>query len=102
MDGVLARAVKSNPFLTPLTEPPQPWTGVLTGGLPPGHWARVPLIREHHRSIEEAARKAIGTGRMQPALDAINTLQSVSFTINRPIFDFFFIWPRRPPPLFPI
>ena len=91
MDGVLARAVKSNPFLTPLTEPPQPWTGVLTGGLPPGHWARVPLIREHHRSIEEAARKAIGTGRMQPALDAINTLQSVPFTINKPIFDFLYL-----------
>ena len=88
MDDVLVRAVRSNPFLTPLTEPPQPWTGVRKGGLPAGHWACVPLIREHHRSIEDAARKAIGTGRMQPVLDAINILQSVPFTINLPVLDF--------------
>ena len=99
MDDVTARAVRSNPFLTPLTEPPQPWTGVLDGGLPPGHWARVPLIREHHRSIEDAARKAISTGRMQPALDAINTLQSVPFIINEPVLDFLFR--RLRPMLFP-
>ena len=90
MDDVLERAVRGNPFLTPLTEPPQPWTGVRKGGLPAGHWASVPLIREHNRSIEEAARKAIGTGRMQPVLDAINTLQSVPFTINLPVLDFLF------------
>jgi DNA-directed RNA polymerase len=90
MDDVLVRAVRGNPFLTPLTVPPQPWTGIRKGGLPAGHWACVPLIREHHRSIEEAARKAIGTGRMQPALDAINTLQSVPFTINEPVLDFLF------------
>ena len=58
MDDVLVRAVRGNPFLTPFTVPPQPWTGIRKGGLPVGHWACVPLIREHHRSIEEAARKA--------------------------------------------
>ena len=88
MDEALARAVRSNPFLSPLAEPPEPWSQVRTGGLPPDHWARVPLIREHGRSIEEAARKAIGTGRMQPVLDAINSLQRVPFTINLPVLDF--------------
>jgi hypothetical protein len=61
MDDVLARAVQRNPFLSPLTEPPVPWTQVRKGGLPPDHWAGIPLIREHHSSIEEAARKAIAS-----------------------------------------
>jgi hypothetical protein len=70
VDEVLARAIRASPFLSPLTEPPEPWTGVRSGGLPAGHWTKIPLIREHHRSIEEAAKKAIGTGKMQPVLDA--------------------------------
>jgi DNA-directed RNA polymerase len=88
MDDVLVRAVRSNPLLSPLTAPPVPWTQVGRGGLPADHWARVPLIREHHGSITEAARKAIGTGRMQPVLDAVNYLQSVAFCINKPVLDF--------------
>ena len=63
LDDVLVRAITSNPLLTPPATPPQPWTQVRAGGLPPGHWAQPPLIRDHHASIENAARKAIGTGR---------------------------------------
>jgi hypothetical protein len=75
MDDVLARAVQRNPFLSPLTEPPVPWTQVRTGCLPKDHWARISLIRDHGEAIENAACKAIGTGRMQRVLDAINALQ---------------------------
>jgi DNA-directed RNA polymerase len=39
-------------------------------------------------SIEDAARKAIGTGKMQRVLNAINVLQAVPFTINLPILDY--------------
>ena len=45
-------------------------------------------IREHHPSIEEAARKAIGTGKMRPLLDALNALQRVAFAINDPVLDY--------------
>jgi hypothetical protein len=79
MDDVLDRAVRANPLLTPLTTPPDDWTGVRKGGLPAGHWANVPLIREHHRSIENAAREAISTRQMDRVLDATNTLQRVPF-----------------------
>jgi DNA-directed RNA polymerase len=85
---VLERGVKANPLLSPLLTPPEPWTQVRRGGLPADHWANVPLIREHHPSIEEAARKAIGTGKMQPLLDALNALQRVAFTINEPVLDY--------------
>jgi DNA-directed RNA polymerase, mitochondrial len=68
--------------------PPEPWTQVYRGGLPKDHWARVSLIRECHFSIENAAIKAISTGRMQRVLDAINALQQVPFTINKPVLEF--------------
>jgi DNA-directed RNA polymerase, mitochondrial len=87
MDDVLARAVKANPLLTPLTEPPVPWTQVHKGGLPADHWAKVPLI-ERHRSIENAVRKAISTRQMDRVLDAINALQRVPFVINEPLLEF--------------
>ena len=86
--GVIARGVAANPLLSPLSTPPVPWTQVRSGGLPVGHWANVPLIRDHHRSIEHAARKAIGDGRMNRLLDAINTLQQVPFAINEPVLEF--------------
>ena len=98
LDEELLRAIKANPLLVPSADPPQPWTQVRTGGLPVGHWAQVPLIRDHHRSIENAARKAIGTGRMQPVLDAINALQSVAFSINLPVLHFLRRMERPPLP----
>src|SRR5262249_15630231 len=99
VDGFLNEVIRSgaenNPLLSPLASEPEPWTQVRRGGLPADHWARVPLIREHHASIEAAARKAIGTGRMQPVLDTVNALQRVPFTINVPVLDFML---RSPPP----
>jgi hypothetical protein len=85
MDAVLDRAVASNPLFSPLNAPPLDWTQVRKGGLPADHWAKVPLIIQHHASIENAARKAIRTGRMRWVLDAINALQNVAFTINQPV-----------------
>ena len=86
-DDALAEAVKNNALLSPLLEPPRPWTQVSKGALPPDHWARVTLIRGH-RASQDAARKAISDGRMSKVLDAINALQAVPFTINRTILDF--------------
>ena len=88
MDEVLDRAVVNNPLLSPLTTQPPDWTQVRKGGLPADHWAKVPLIIERHASIENAARKAIRTGRMRRVLEAVNALQRVPFTINEPVRDF--------------
>ena len=88
MDAVIERAVRTNPYLSPLTEPPPPWTQIYRGGLPADHWARVPLIRERHRTIEAAVRNAIGRRRMDQVLDAVNYLQSIPFVINKPVLDF--------------
>ena len=101
LTDVLVRAVIANPLLTPSATPPQAWTGVRKGILSADHWAQPPLIRDHHASIENAARKAIGTGRMKPLLDAIHALQTVPFTINMPVLHFLRRMERPPLPLPP-
>jgi DNA-directed RNA polymerase len=88
MDEALARAVKNNPLLSPLTAPPPDWTQIGTGGLPADHWAKVSLVREHHPSIDNAVRYAIGKRQMVRVLEAIIALQRVPFTINVPVLDF--------------
>jgi DNA-directed RNA polymerase len=88
VSAFLARHIRNNPWLSPFATPPEPWTGIRKGLLPPDHWACVPFIRQHHPSIEVAARKAIGTGQMQKVLDAVNALQAVAYTINKPVLDF--------------
>jgi DNA-directed RNA polymerase, mitochondrial len=88
MNEAIIRAYKSNPYLSPFATPPEPWTQVRKGVLPVDHWAHVPLIREHHHTIEDAARYAIGRGQMQRVLDAINSLQAVAYTINEPVLNF--------------
>src|SRR5262249_13591567 len=51
-------------------------------------WATEPLIRPHHPSIERAVRHAIGAGKMQRVLDALNALQKVPYTINEHVLEF--------------
>jgi hypothetical protein len=100
LDKALVQTIISHPLLSPLPEPPEPWTGVRKGGLPADHWAKVSLVREHHKSIEDTARKAIGTGRMKRLLDSINALQAIPFAINIPVLHFMrgLSAPPVPPP----
>jgi DNA-directed RNA polymerase, mitochondrial len=88
LTGIIERAGKSNPYLLPLATPPEPWTQYWKGGLPAGHWARVPPVQERHPSIEKAVRDAIREGRMKGVLDAVNSLQAAPFIINQPVLDF--------------
>jgi len=89
MQDVFAHDIRNNPLLSPLDEPPEPWTQVRKGGLPPDHWAAGrPFVREHQRSIEKVIRDTIGKRRMQRVLDAVNSLQRVPFIINEPLLKF--------------
>jgi DNA-directed RNA polymerase len=86
LNEVIERDTRRNGLVWPTNEPPVPWTQVRAGGLPSNHWARVPLVKR--RLIENVWRKSIGTGQMQPVLDALNHLQSPAFVINKPVLDF--------------
>jgi DNA-directed RNA polymerase len=84
----LARQIKNNPLLSPLTELPAPWTGFRKGGLPLDHWAKVSLVRTYNRSVEGAISEAIDSGRARRVLDAVNYLQSTKLAINEPVLEF--------------
>jgi DNA-directed RNA polymerase len=89
LKSVVEDGVRSNAFFFPSAEPPEPWTQVSKGGLSPSNdWARVSLISGHRRYAEDAVRNAIARGKMQPVLDAINSLAGTAFTINKRVLDF--------------
>jgi DNA-directed RNA polymerase len=48
---------------------------------------RAQLLRTFHKDVISAARHAISTGQMAPALKGLNALQSVPFKINTWIMD---------------
>jgi DNA-directed RNA polymerase len=98
LTDVVECAAKTSPYLFPFATPPAPWTQYWRGGVPAGHWARVPLISERHPAIEGAVRDAIGKGRMDDVLDAINSMQNVPFTINKAMVDYFRREPEEPIP----
>jgi DNA-directed RNA polymerase len=77
----LDRAMISRPVYWPTSEAPKPWTFWADGGA----WderIRSSLLRTHHKETQAATKQAIKSGQMQPALDALNALQSVAFKIN--------------------
>src|SRR5262249_4191728 len=89
LNAVVRCGVENTAFIFPSAEQPLPWTQVSKGGLPPSNdWARESLISGHRRHAENAVRKAIADGKMQPVLDAVNSLAQTAFTINKPVLDF--------------
>src|SRR5262249_16032193 len=89
LNAVVRCGVENTAFIFPSAEQPLPWTQVSKGGLPPTNdWARDSLISGHRRHAENAVRKAIADGKMQPVLDAVNSLAQTAFTINKPVLDF--------------
>lgn len=88
--AAVAEAVKSRPYYLPCDEPPLPWTGWKNGGYPKGSHRLVEQIwRTHHKEAAAAAKAAIKDGSMQPFLDALNSLQDVAWTINKPVLEVF-------------
>src|SRR5262249_46643020 len=57
-------------------------------GLPPNAWQRVSLISSYHPKSEKAVSKAIAAGKMQPVLDAVNSLAQTAHRINKPVLAF--------------
>lgn len=75
--------IRRYPVFLPSDEPPVPWTAFNKGG-PADPTARrlATLVRTRHRETIMAVKTAIASGQMQPALDAVNTIQATSWKIN--------------------
>lgn len=78
--------VANNPMFLPMSEPPEPWTDYAKGGYRDmRHSPKSVLVRTRLRETVGAVRAAIRSGQMQPALDAVNSIQSVAWRINEPV-----------------
>jgi DNA-directed RNA polymerase len=82
-EQAIQQHVRRYPVFLPSEEPPEPWTD-FTGGGPVDPIARglATLVRTRHRETIRAVKAAIKSGQMQPALDAVNTVQAVPWKIN--------------------
>jgi DNA-directed RNA polymerase len=94
-EGALAQALRAvdvsvanSPMFLPMQTPPVPWTGWNEGGYGDTRFkARNAIVRTHHKETVAAIRSAIANGKMQPALDALNTMQGVAWRINEPVLN---------------
>lgn len=88
VDEALARTIDNTPVFWPSTVMPKPWDAFTGGG---SHDERVnkhvTVVRTYHRDTQSAVKHAIKSGVMKPALDALNALQSVPFTINTRVLE---------------
>lgn len=89
----LVEEIIKKPLLSPMFEPPVPWTQVSKGGVP-GY--SISLVSGRHPKTEAAWRHAIAHGKMDRVLAALNYLQSIPFVINEPVLAFMRS-ERRPP-----
>ena len=84
-EAAVAEAVNRSPVYQPRTELVAPWVAFTTPLLE--GVVETKLLRTRYNDTISAAKHAIKTGQMQPALDAVNALQSVPFRINTWIMD---------------
>lgn len=79
----VTQAVLQNPTYQPRAEKPADWASFnMRIAEDPRVGTGATLLRTHHKDLMSAAAHAINSGQMQPALDGINTLQSVPWKIN--------------------
>jgi DNA-directed RNA polymerase len=84
----IKQAIHADPVYLPIKLPPVKWTDWDKGGsrdLRLTH--RAAILRSRHNDTAAYCRSAILNGTMQPALDALNTIQGVGWTINRQILE---------------
>jgi DNA-directed RNA polymerase len=83
----VAELIRQNPVWLPKPEKPAKWEDWNKGGTSDKRLAGSLCIisRQNDEHLARAVRKAIRNGTMQPTLDALNALQGVAWTINKPV-----------------
>jgi DNA-directed RNA polymerase, mitochondrial len=88
-DGIVDEVISRNPVWLPRPEAPLPWTGWDQGGTNDKRLqSSLTLVRSKYKQkTATVIRSAIRDGSMGPTLDALNALQAVPWTINKPVLD---------------
>lgn len=86
--AAVTEAVVKHPVYQPRIEQPKDWDAfVMRVAKDDRTLDRAQLLRTHHKDVMAAAKHAISTGQMAPAVRAVNVLQSVPFVVNTWIMD---------------
>lgn len=87
-DDMVAQVILRNPVWQPRPEAPKPWIGWNDGGVWDKRLARsLSIMRSRQKHTKEAVEHAIRDGTMKPALDGLNSLQAVPWTINKRVLN---------------
>jgi DNA-directed RNA polymerase len=78
--------IKRNLVWLPSASVPKPWVNWDEGGTWNRELARtLSIVRARGKGLQEAVRRALAAGKMEAAVDALNALQSVPWTINKQV-----------------
>jgi DNA-directed RNA polymerase, mitochondrial len=86
--AIAREAMLRSPIMENCKSPPTNWTGLKDGG----YWTQasrlsVPFVRGHDKRAERAVGSAMAGGTIQPHVDAVNSQQSVAWTIDEVMLD---------------
>jgi DNA-directed RNA polymerase, mitochondrial len=85
-ESITEEAMQADPVWPNAIEPPPPWTGWNEGGSSDLFLQKSRrVVRTRNKQTETAVRRAISSGDMKPALDALNSLQAVPWAINKEV-----------------
>lgn len=81
--SAMKQFINANPVFLPTLVPPVPWTDWNVGGpVDPVAQKMGSVVRTRHRETVAAVKRAIKSGQMQPALDALNAVQATPWRVN--------------------
>jgi DNA-directed RNA polymerase len=87
-EKAIKEAIHANPVYLPCNGKPTPWTDWDVGGPNALRFKnRATILRSRHTETAAYVRSAIADGTMQPALDALNSIQNVGWRINPRILE---------------
>ncbi|UGA46844.1 hypothetical protein HU230_0012675 [Bradyrhizobium quebecense] len=88
VDAALTHSRTSRPVWFASKELPKAWDAFNGCGSPdPRVSGATSFLRTRYKATAAAGRAAVKSGQLQPALDGVNTLQSVAWTLNTEMFD---------------
>jgi DNA-directed RNA polymerase len=87
-EQAIKQAIHGKPVYLPSLRAPKPWTDFNEGGSWDNRFRRYcHIMRTRHTDTAAMVRGAIAEGTMKPTIDALNTIQSVGWRINKRILE---------------